>query len=1383
MASIADVLNSYQLKPGNTIVVDAGTYVLSNNILLTAADSGIIIEGYSNSSYPNLSTVLNRGNTSSGSYVIQMAGATGVTLEDLQLTGGQYGLYAANTANSTDLIVSNCTFFDNTSADAFLDTGNTGARSKAIPCTTRPISAQYGIYVNAAGLIVSGTTVHNFFNGEGIYWTGANSTITDNTAYNNYYGIYSYSSGSMVSGNTAYGNNYGIFLSNQSGAAATISDNTVYGNSYVGINTSGAVVTDNTVYNQTTGTGISLSSGQATDNIVYGNSVGINATGGLVNDNQVYDNSSAGIDAYYTVTIEGNHIYANLDGVNLLTYYGYSSTVSNNLLEGNTAVGILDQSGSSSSVQEIVNNTIYQETGNAIQVNSGTTNAHLSNNILWAQAGYDLAVAADSQVGFQSDYNLFYTTAAGEFGSWQGQDLLTQPQWYYETGNDVHSQFANPQFVNISGDDFQLQSTSPAVAMGDPSSSYFEQPTPNEGRIDQGAYGNTPQATTTAAQVVQVLSPSGLEKYPVGQQVTINWQSAGLTTQQPLLLVDAGGGQVNNFVPDTYQSSTNDYAAINFSNVVDTSGVVAPAPQAVYQSYAQASYGVGNTLSYSLPVPDGTYTIQLDFVEPYQYESVGNRVFDIQLQGSTVQSSYDILKAAGAPFKATALNFTVTASGGTGINLNLVNDTYTGAVLSGIEVFAPNSNGVANPTVNLQYSPDSGTTWSTIVTNLTMDRFGRGSYTWSIPTTLASGNQYLIRAVSNDGTNPTGASPQAFQITNNGHNYYVNDGSMTGDVYTTAPGNNANSGKSPDHPMANLAALLAAYTFVPGDTIYVDNGTYNLLRNVELTAQDSGVTIVGPTSGTAVLNRGNLSRNVFEMQGATNVTINGLTITGGDDGIYAASYAGSTGLTVENSTITGNNTSGDGIDLEVSNDGATLSGNSISGQYYGIYIASSQDTIPGNTVYNTGYVGIIVSGSSENVTGNTVYYNGSMGIAVYYGTTPDTISGNTVYGDPTGIYVYGYYFSNNVTVSGNTVYNNSSYGINASYAIVTGNTVYGQLASNAIGIQGYYSEISDNVVYTNVTGIYAQNGSVDGNRVYNNSAAGINAFGSTTIQDNEVYSNGTGINLSNPYGYEGFSGTVANNLLEGNTLAGIHDDAGQGTTAQELANNTIYQQTGNAIQIDGGTIDAQLSNNILWALAGYDISVAADSQTGYQSDYNDLYKGTNANAHIGLWNGTTLGDLPSWQTASGGDTHSISANPDFVDPAGADNVLGYTLVNGAFRDGGPDDNFELDAGSPAINSGNSWTVPATDLLGQPQHDDPGTQNAGSPDYSAAVQSSSQFTAGGVSQNLQATRLLPQPHPAVRVQLLRHQLYPGAGVHGGILAICLCGQHWIRRRSK
>ncbi len=73
---------------------------------------------------------------------------------------------------------------------------------------------------------------------------------------------------------------------------------------------------------------------------------------------------------------------------------------------------------------------------------------------------------------------------------------------------------------------------------------------------------------------------------------------------------------------------------------------------------------------------------------------------------------------------------------------------------------------------------------------------------------------------------------------------------------------------------------------------------------------------------------------------------------------------------------------------------------------------------------------------------------------------------------------------------------------------------------------------------------------------------------------------------------------------------------------------------------------------------------------------------------------------PHGHAATGTDAHSISADPDFLDIAGADNILGYALVAGAYRDGGADDNFYLDAGSPAIDSGDSWLAPADRLLGQ-----------------------------------------------------------------------------------
>ncbi len=413
-------------------------------------------------------------------------------------------------------------------------------------------------------------------------------------------------------------------------------------------------------------------------------------------------------------------------------------------------------------------------------------------------------------------------------------------------GNVVADAVRLQQIVGEGGgdDDFHVPSTSPTVDAGDPESLYLGEPTPNGGRINQGYDGNTAQAATSAAQLVQVLAPTALDKVQVGQPVTISWRSAGLTATQPVALINTGGSAVDNWAADSYQ--TEGYSSSSFTNPVDTSGVTDPAPQAVYQSYAYAFYGVGSQLAYNLPVPDGTYTVRLDFAEPTTYFSAGERVFDVLLQGQVVQANYDIVAAAGADQTATELTFTVAATGGSGITLALVNDTYYPALLSGIEVTAANPLGVAIPTVNLQLSTDNGTTWTPLASGVGMDRFGRGSFTWT-PTTTTTGATALIRVQANDATQTQGLSG-AFLIANGGTSYYVNANSTTGDVFTTAPGNNANSGKSPDQPMASLQAVLTVYHPNAGDTIYVDTGVYDLPVNLVLTAQDSGVTIVGPST-------------------------------------------------------------------------------------------------------------------------------------------------------------------------------------------------------------------------------------------------------------------------------------------------------------------------------------------------------------------------------------------------------------------------------------------------------------------------------------------------------------------------------------------------------
>ncbi len=56
----------------------------------------------------------------------------------------------------------------------------------------------------------------------------------------------------------------------------------------------------------------------------------------------------------------------------------------------------------------------------------------------------------------------------------------------------------HPHLVDPRGGDYHLQTWSPCVDAGDPSSDFSNEPPPNGGRINMGAYGNTPEAASAS---------------------------------------------------------------------------------------------------------------------------------------------------------------------------------------------------------------------------------------------------------------------------------------------------------------------------------------------------------------------------------------------------------------------------------------------------------------------------------------------------------------------------------------------------------------------------------------------------------------------------------------------------------------------------------------------------------------------------------------------------------------------------------------------------------------------------------------------------------------------------------------------------------------------
>ena len=497
-------------------------------------------------------------------------------------------------------------------------------------------------------------------------------------------------------------------------------------------------------------------------------------------------------------------------------------------------------------------------------------------------------------------------------------------------------------------DDLRLRTDSPGIDQGDLASYYSAEPFPNGGRANIGADGNSISATTSQPQQIQLLNPNGGEKLEVGEVVSIDWISQGVTAERAVLRMDVGGETHGDWLGEHYRlnNGVNHFVTVD-DDEVDISGVQNPPPVAVYQSQR-----VSEQLLYHMPVPDGSYTVRLHFVE-FDYESPGQRVFDVTLQNELVDDQVDVFELAGARNKAIFRDYQIEAIGGRGVALQLDNviEFGAGAILSAIEISAENPLGVEDPRYTIDFSSDDGATWSPIADNLTVDHYGRGQFDWTVTESFITDlNSARLRVSSNVGLAPQDRSDRPFVVAGNGNAFYVNlgdDANLGDNQYTNAPGDDANSGKSKSQPMATLAALLEAYDLEPGDTVYVDTGTYHIPRNIVISADDAGVSIQGPTESgkVALFDRGNSSSGsyAFRLIGADDVSISYLSITGAETGIYfnLDSDSDSDRVTISHNHLYENSYAG--IDLGYSGGG----GNS-----------NDDAKIEGNTVHGNGQVGI-----------------------------------------------------------------------------------------------------------------------------------------------------------------------------------------------------------------------------------------------------------------------------------------------------------------------------------------------------------------------------------------------------------------------------------------
>ncbi|WP_068501816.1 right-handed parallel beta-helix repeat-containing protein [Paenibacillus kribbensis] len=333
-----------------------------------------------------------------------------------------------------------------------------------------------GIYVHGSGgfINLSNNKIHDIKNtvtptgkdrlgrdahGIAVYGTKAPASIHDLT----------------ISGNELYnlvlGSSESLVLNgNVDGFAVT--DNLIHNNDNIGIDLIGFEGTaPNTAYDQ------------ARNGLVKGNRVYNNSS----NNNPSYkqdDNSAGGIyvDGGKDSIIEQNYSYNNDIGIEIASeHVGKATsniTVRSNVIYNNRLTGIAmggydDERGSTVNCK-IVNNTLYKNDtfgggSGQLFIQYDTQNNVIKNNIFVASST-DVLIYNEytKNSGNVVDYNLYFAPGGSSEVNWiwKNKEYTGFSAYKSGTGNDAHSLFADPKFVNAANGDFHLQSSSPAIDAG-----------------------------------------------------------------------------------------------------------------------------------------------------------------------------------------------------------------------------------------------------------------------------------------------------------------------------------------------------------------------------------------------------------------------------------------------------------------------------------------------------------------------------------------------------------------------------------------------------------------------------------------------------------------------------------------------------------------------------------------------------------------------------------------------------------------------------------------------------------------------------------------------------------------------------------------------------
>jgi len=125
----------------------------------------------------------------------------------------------------------------------------------------------------------------------------------------------------------------------------------------------------------------------------------------------------------------------------------------------------------------VVNNTLYENDTSAtgsgeFQLQWNMADNRFENNIVYSGPRCLFSITK-SQVDRKQppaviDHNLYYCASGAKASTWAGASATVAgfEKYLESTGNDRHSRFLDPHFIDAANKDFHLQSDSPAIAAG-----------------------------------------------------------------------------------------------------------------------------------------------------------------------------------------------------------------------------------------------------------------------------------------------------------------------------------------------------------------------------------------------------------------------------------------------------------------------------------------------------------------------------------------------------------------------------------------------------------------------------------------------------------------------------------------------------------------------------------------------------------------------------------------------------------------------------------------------------------------------------------------------------------------------------------------------------